>query len=140
MHFPNVPPTADNLSSFAGMLLFDCRAVGFVFRNKVQPPKSEHGRLAVTGTDSDTSVIDQSQFGIQIIGDINNRTLFRVAPKVTEIITKGFEPWYWIAEQLPNHPWNHVMAGPFKPEDKVDVAEMLRQTLPPFVVIVSDEG
>jgi hypothetical protein len=32
------------------------------------------------------------------------------------------------------------MAGPFKPEDKASVAEMLRTMMPPSVVIVEDSG
>jgi hypothetical protein len=140
MHFPNVPPSADNLTDFATKLFLHCKDVTYFFRNKVQPPKSKHGRLTVTGTDSDTSIIDKSQFEIQIIDDINNRTLCRLAPKATKVIGEGFEPWYWVAGQLTNHPPNHIMAGPFKQEDKAEVADQISKWLPPFVVIVEGVG
>jgi hypothetical protein len=62
MHFPNVPPTADNLTQFAAMLLSDCGAVGLVFRNQVQPPKSpDGGCLILAGSNTDTSDVDHSR-------------------------------------------------------------------------------
>lgn len=137
MQFSNVPPTADSLTDFAAMLLFDCEAVAFAFRNRVQPPDSQDGgNMILVGPNSDPSGIDPCGLDYQFIGDINRRTLPLVAPQVTKFILQGFEPWYWIAEQLKNHPWNYYMAGPFKPEDKDRVAEMLFKTMPPYAVKV----
>jgi hypothetical protein len=141
MHFPNVPPTADNLTRFATMLLSDCGAVGLAFRNQVQPPKSpDGGSLILAGPNTDTSDVNRSRLSFQYIGDINRRTLPLVAQRTAKIIVQGFEPWFWVAEQLKNYPSNHIMAGPFKPEDKASVAEMLRTMMPPSVVIVEDSG
>jgi hypothetical protein len=141
MHFPDVPPTADNLTRFVTMLLSDCGAVGLAFRNQVQPQKSpDGGSLILAGPHTDSTGIDHSRLHFQYIGDINRRTLPRVALGTSKIIVQGFEPWFWVAEQLKNHPSNHIMAGPFRPEHKASVDEMLRTMLPPSVVIVADSG
>jgi len=140
MQFPNVPPTANNLTDFAKMLLSDCEAVSFAFRNRLQPPESEDGgNMILAGPNTDTSGIDKSSLDYQFIGDINCRTLPLVASQVAKFIRQGFEPWYWIAEQLKNHPWNYYMAGPFKPQDKDSVAEMLFKAMPPFAVMVVEK-
>ena len=139
MQFPNVPPTTENVTMFVTTLLDECKVVGLFFRNKVQRPKSDReGLLVVAGPDANTSVRDCSNFDLQVVAPINTDTLPLLPSKVSQIVTEGFEPWFWIAEQLANHPVTHVMAGPFKQEAKAAVADELNKSVRPPVVIVEN--